>query len=79
MILVFKTTFEIFTWLGPDNSPERLTGGSSGIGLATAKPFVEEGAHVIISGRRGKELKEAAALSKSNVTTVAGDVSRERI
>jgi NAD(P)-dependent dehydrogenase (short-subunit alcohol dehydrogenase family) len=40
-----------------------ITGGNSGIGLATAKRFVEEGAHVVITGRREKELKEAAALS----------------
>ena len=53
-----------------------ITGGSSGIGLATAKRFVEEGAHVVITGRREKELKEAAALIKENVTTVVGDVSR---
>lgn len=53
-----------------------ITGGSSGIGLATAKRFVEEGAHVVITGRREKELKKAAALIKRNVTTVAGDVSR---
>src|SRR3979411_645062 len=53
-----------------------ITGGSSGIGLATAKGFVEEGAHVVITGRREKELKEAAALIGRNVTTVAGDVSR---
>ena len=53
-----------------------ITGGSSGIGLATAKRFVEEGAHVVITGRREKELKEAAAFIKRNVTTVAGDVSR---
>jgi len=53
-----------------------ITGGSSGIGLATAKRFVEEGAHVVITGRRAKELKEAAAFIKTNVTTVAGDVSR---
>lgn len=53
-----------------------VTGGSSGIGLATAKRLVEEGAHVVITGRREKELKEAAAFIKSNVTTVVGDVSR---
>ena len=53
-----------------------VTGGSSGIGLATAKRFVEEGAHVVITGRREKELKEAAAVIKRNVTTVVGDVSR---
>ena len=53
-----------------------ITGGSSGIGLATAKRFVEEGAHVVITGRREKELKEAAAFVTRNVTTVVGDVSR---
>jgi len=53
-----------------------ITGGNSGIGLATAKRFVEEGAHVVITGRREKDLKEAAALIGRNVTTVAGDVSR---
>src|SRR2546430_16008184 len=53
-----------------------ITDGSSGIGLATAKRFVEEGAHVVITGRREKELKEAAAFIKRNVTTVVGDVSR---
>jgi NAD(P)-dependent dehydrogenase (short-subunit alcohol dehydrogenase family) len=44
--------------------------------LATAKRFVEEGAHVVITGRREKDLKEAAAFIGRNVTTVAGDVSR---
>src|ERR1700726_2089035 len=53
-----------------------ITGGSSGIGLATAKRFVEEGAHVVITGRREKELKGAAASIQENVTTVVGDVSR---
>jgi NAD(P)-dependent dehydrogenase (short-subunit alcohol dehydrogenase family) len=53
-----------------------ITGASSGIGLATAKRFVDEGAHVVITGRREKELKEAAAFIKTNVTTVVSDVSR---
>lgn len=53
-----------------------ITGGSSGIGLATARRFVEEGAHVVITGRREKGLQDAAAVIKDNVTTVVGDVSR---
>lgn len=53
-----------------------ITGGNSGIGLATAKRFVEEGAHVVITGRREKELAEAAAFIGKNVTAVAGDVSK---
>ena len=52
-----------------------ITGGSSGIGLATAKRFVEEGAHVVITGRREKELAEAAVSIERNVTTFVGDVS----
>ncbi|GCF10343.1 SDR family NAD(P)-dependent oxidoreductase [Dictyobacter arantiisoli] len=52
-----------------------ITGGNSGMGLATAKRLVEEGAHVVITGRREKELAEAAAFIGRNVTTVAGDVS----
>ncbi len=53
-----------------------ITGGNSGIGLATAKRFVEEGAQVVITGRREEKLKEAATLIGRNVTTVAGDISR---
>ena len=53
-----------------------ITGGNSGMGLVTAKRFVEEGAHVVITGRREKELREAAELIGRNVTTVTGDVSR---
>jgi len=53
-----------------------ITGGSSGIGLATARRFVEEGAYVVITGRREKELEDAAALIGRNVTTVVGDVAR---
>jgi len=53
-----------------------ITGGNSGIGLATARRFVEEGAQVVITGRRQKELDEAAATIGKNVTAVQGDVSR---
>jgi NAD(P)-dependent dehydrogenase (short-subunit alcohol dehydrogenase family) len=53
-----------------------ITGGSSGIGLATARRFVEEGAHVVITGRREKELHAAAESIKTNVTAVLGDVAR---
>ncbi len=53
-----------------------ITGGSSGIGLATARLFVEEGAHVFITGRRPAELEKAAKHIGKNVTTVRGDVSR---
>jgi NADP-dependent 3-hydroxy acid dehydrogenase YdfG len=49
-----------------------ITGGSSGIGLATAKRFVKEGAYVFITGRRQAELDEAAAEIGSNVTAVQG-------
>lgn len=52
-----------------------ITGGSSGIGLATAKKFVEEGAHVFITGRRAEELAKAKAEIGRNVTTVQGDVA----
>jgi NAD(P)-dependent dehydrogenase (short-subunit alcohol dehydrogenase family) len=51
-----------------------VTGGSSGIGLATARRFVAEGAHVYIFARRKSELDKAAKLLGSNVTTVQGDV-----
>ena len=53
-----------------------ITGGGSGIGLATARRFVEDGVHVVITGRREKALNEAAASITSNVTAVVGDVSR---
>ena len=52
-----------------------ITGGNSGIGLATANRFVTEGAYVFITGRRQAELNEAAAEIGSNVTAVQGDVS----
>jgi len=53
-----------------------ITGGNSGIGLATAERFVDEGAHVVITGRREKELQEAATSIGGNIATVAGDVTR---
>lgn len=52
-----------------------ITGGSSGIGLATAQRFVEEGAYVFITGRRQPELDEAVARIGRNATAVQGDVS----
>jgi NAD(P)-dependent dehydrogenase (short-subunit alcohol dehydrogenase family) len=52
-----------------------ITGGSSGIGLATARRFVEEGAYVYITGRRQAELDQAKAVIGKNVTTVQGDVA----
>lgn len=53
-----------------------ITGGNSGIGLATAKRFVEEGAYVFITGRRESELAAAASEIGKNVTAVQGDVSK---
>src|SRR5947209_20452339 len=52
-----------------------ITGANSGIGLETAKRFVEEGAHVVITGRRKDELDKAAAEIGENVIAVQGDVS----
>src|SRR5712692_9742108 len=52
-----------------------ITGGNSGIGLATAKQFVHEGAYVFITGRREPELAAAVKEIGSNVTGVQGDVS----
>lgn len=53
-----------------------ITGGTTGIGLATAKLFVREGAYVFITGRRQKELDQAVKEIGSNVTGVQGDVSK---
>src|SRR6188472_3491017 len=53
-----------------------ITGGNSGIGLATAQRFVDEGAYVFITGRRQSELDAAVKqIGKNNVTGVQGDVS----
>jgi NAD(P)-dependent dehydrogenase (short-subunit alcohol dehydrogenase family) len=52
-----------------------ITGGNSGIGLATAKQFVNQGAYVFITGRRDPELAAAVNEIGKNVTGVQGDVS----
>jgi NAD(P)-dependent dehydrogenase (short-subunit alcohol dehydrogenase family) len=52
-----------------------ITGGSSGIGLATAKRFVEEGAYAFITGRREAELSTVAKDVGKNISALQGDVS----
>jgi NAD(P)-dependent dehydrogenase (short-subunit alcohol dehydrogenase family) len=52
-----------------------ITGGTEGIGFATAQLFVKEGAYVFVTGRRQKELDEAVTTIGGNVTGVQGDVS----
>src|SRR5258705_11324628 len=53
-----------------------ITGGTTGIGLATARRFVEEGAYVFISGRRQAELDAAVKELGENATGVQGDVCK---
>src|ERR1700733_12788703 len=53
-----------------------VTGGNSGIGLATAKRFVAEGAQVFITGRRPAELEVAEKEIGGNVTSIQGDVAK---
>jgi NAD(P)-dependent dehydrogenase (short-subunit alcohol dehydrogenase family) len=52
-----------------------ITGGSSGMALASAKRFVEEGAYVFITGRRQEVLDDAVELIGRNVTGVQGDMA----
>jgi NAD(P)-dependent dehydrogenase (short-subunit alcohol dehydrogenase family) len=52
-----------------------ITGGSSGMALASAKLFVEEGAYVFITGRKQEQLDEAVKLIGRNVTGVRGDAA----
>lgn len=53
-----------------------ITGGSSGIGYATAKRFAAEGAQVFITGRRENELKKAARELGPQVTALRGDIAK---
>jgi NADP-dependent 3-hydroxy acid dehydrogenase YdfG len=53
-----------------------ITGRSSGIGLATAMRFVDEGAHVFITGRREAELASAVKDIGKNVKALKGDVPK---
>ena len=53
-----------------------ITGGNSGIGLATAQRFVSEGAYVFITGRRQSEVDAAVKQIGKDVTGVQGDVSK---
>ena len=53
-----------------------ITGGTEGIGLATAKLFVKEGAYVFITGRRQKELDAAVKEIGGNVSGIQGDIAQ---
>jgi len=58
-----------------DGKVALVTGGNSGIGFATAREFVDEGAYVFVTGRREKELEAAVKAIGRNVTGVRADVS----
>lgn len=58
-----------------DNKTALITGGTTGIGFATAQRFIDEGAQVFITGRRQPELDAATAALGSNATGIRGDVA----
>ena len=58
-----------------DGKTAVITGATSGLGLATAKRFVAEGAYVFITGRRQNELEEAVKKVGRNVTGIQGDIA----
>lgn len=63
-------------WVSSKGKIALVTGGNSGIGLATARQFASEGAHVFITGRRDGELAAAMKEIGKNGTGVQGDVSK---
>jgi NAD(P)-dependent dehydrogenase (short-subunit alcohol dehydrogenase family) len=70
-----KTLRQILGIMRGMSAPTGKSVGSSGIGLVTAKRFVQEGAYVFITGRRQSELDKAKGILGKNVTTLQGDVA----